>query len=131
VAIRFAIFAIVARLHPVDAWICDQEEAAFSIAAIRALRFTSSSRPTQRALTLRSLARFPPCAERLWPQLSQSGATSPRKRAVQRRGSYANLSGDFGHAQALFGHEGAGDLELSVVERSRSSTNSAASPTGD
>jgi hypothetical protein len=43
---RLAIFAMVARLQLVAAWICDHEDPARSIDAIPAFRAVSSLRPS-------------------------------------------------------------------------------------
>lgn len=48
IASRLAIFAIVARLHPVAAWIPVQDMPLVSMSAIAALRFVSSRRPVYR-----------------------------------------------------------------------------------
>lgn len=44
-AARLAIFATVARLHPVAAWIVDHEAPERSMAAMPSLRATFSARP--------------------------------------------------------------------------------------
>src|SRR5215207_4688519 len=58
---RFAILAIVARLHPVAAWICDHETPPFSIEAIPPLRATFSVLPLERPS---AFAFACPCAGR-------------------------------------------------------------------
>ncbi len=42
---RLAILVMVARLQPVAAWICDQDEPALSMEAMPSLRALSSGRP--------------------------------------------------------------------------------------